>query len=776
MNNDNDFSYFYFRSYAEFLLKNHLDDLAKETIIKARESQLPVLKLFAHLSDEELFQRSKIGYKDDVLIPIIEGRFLKKVREGINSWKANAILIPKEELEIADITGIYNIRKSCFFEFLKFYNYSKEEGILLIQEIEKCFDISIDMGLKAYEEIQRKDLTEKNEILNGILNNIPVIITQIDKQGNILKSIGSGLKLLGLDNHQLTNTNLFNHYPQAENTRKAIQGARQTFTGKARAVSGETRYYQSYFIPEENGALGFSIDITKEKVAEERYRILVEGIKDYAIFFLDPEGTIRTWNEGGKRLEGYEEDEIIGKNISIFYLKEAVEQGFPKYELEQAKKLGRFEDEGISVRKDGSSFHSNIITTPIYNDEKELVGFSKITRDLTEKKAIEEALIKNEERHRLLIEAVTDYAIFMLDQNGIIESWNEGARRLMGYSENEIKGKHFSIFYPEEKRESNYPGYELEQAKKVGRFEDEGERVRKDGSRFYANVIITGMYDKNKKLIGFSKITRDLTEKRKAEDILRRMNAELEKRVEERTNELSKNVAELKKLNNDLDNFIYTASHDLKAPISNIEGLLSGLYDELDEQGRNNPNIMDIKEMINVSVKKFQETIKDLSEIAKAQKSMGGDIEEIDLLEMIEDIKISIFEFIHQNEGTVISDVQNCRKVFFVRKNLKSILYNLISNGIKYRAPDRKPVVTVSCAKEGDYVVLDVKDNGLGIKAEYQNTMFGMFKRFHTHIEGTGVGLYIVKKIIENAGGKIEVESEENKGSVFKVFLPVNPA
>jgi len=532
-----------------------------------------------------------------------------------------------------------------------------------------------------------------------------------------------------------------------------------------------------------NQLIGFTKvtrDLTEKKnseealrLSEERYRLLIEGVKDYAIFMLDSQGNIATWNEGAKRLNGYNQSEIIGRHFSIFYTQEDKTREYPQYELEQATKFGRYEDEGLRVRKDGTTFYANVVITTIYNSKKELIGFTKITRDLTERREVEEALRLSEEKYRLLIEGVKDYAIFMLDPNGNITTWNEGAKSLQGYNQNEIIGRHFSIFYPQEAKDRKYPEYELEQAIKYGRFEDEGIRIRKDGSSFYANVIITPLYNKQGILIGFSKITRDLTERIENERRLQNLNSELETKVFERTRDLTKSLEDLKRINADLDSFIYTASHDLKAPVSNIEGLIYTLSDILQENEIDKDEVDNIIELMEQSVVKFQGTIKDLTEINISQKNIDEDRVPLKLDELIEDVKISIINLITNSNTLIQVNTYQCPVINFSKKHTKSIIYNLISNAIKYKSPDRDPVIKISSYCESKFSILKIEDNGLGIKEQDKEKIFQMFKRLHDHVEGTGIGLYIVKRIIENAGGKIEVESEVGKGTCFKIYIPV---
>jgi PAS domain S-box-containing protein len=254
----------------------------------------------------------------------------------------------------------------------------------------------------------------------------------------------------------------------------------------------------------------------------EAFKRLVEGVRDYAIFLLTPTGHIASWNAGAQRIKGWAAHEIIGRHFSTFYERDAIERGWPDEELRRALAAGHFEDEGWRLRKDGTRFWANVVITPVRTVGGELLGFSKVTRDLTERMRAERALQDSERSLRLLIEGVQDYAIFQLDPQGVISSWNQGAERIKGYAAQEAIGRHFSIFYPQEAIDRGWPDEELRLAAERGRFEDEGWRLRKDGSRIWANVVITAIRDERGTLLGYSKVTRDLTERRRHELQVRR--------------------------------------------------------------------------------------------------------------------------------------------------------------------------------------------------------------------------------------------------------------
>src|SRR5688572_1556606 len=196
------------------------------------------------------------------------------------------------------------------------------------------------------------------------------------------------------------------------------------------------------------------------------YELLVQQARDYALFLLDRDGRILSWNLGARHLKGYAEEEIVGRHFSVFYAREAVESRWPEHELKVALAEGRFEDEGWRVRKDGSRFWANVVITALRDENGRHLGFSKITRDVTERKLHEEALRQSEERFRLLIEGVLDYAIFMLDPEGMVASWNAGAQRINGYTREEILGKHMSRFFPQEDIDAGKPWEELTQARR----------------------------------------------------------------------------------------------------------------------------------------------------------------------------------------------------------------------------------------------------------------------------------------------------------------------
>ncbi|MGV3539905.1 MAG: PAS domain-containing sensor histidine kinase [Rufibacter sp.] len=492
------------------------------------------------------------------------------------------------------------------------------------------------------------------------------------------------------------------------------------------------------------------------KESEERYRLLVEGVTDYAIFMLDPVGHVATWNEGARRIKGYEASEIIGKYFSKFYSRDAVVQGYPEYELKQAKAHGRFEDEGWRFRKDGSAFWANVIITAIYNPKKELLGFSKITRDLTEKKQLEEQLFRiheelkeSEEKARLLIDSVKDYAIIMLTPEGIISSWNAGAERIKGYRSKDIIGKHFSTFYPREAIEAGFPAFELLKARENGRFEDEGWRIRKDGTAFWANVVLTPVYNLENRLLGYAKITRDLTERRRNEELMQKNK-------------------ELVRINTDLDTFVYTASHDLKAPISNLEGLLTALQEDLGPDKEKHEGIIS---MMEGAISTLHRVITDLGDVIKL-KSGKDEKDQVHIPTLVEEVKANLREYINTSQAEISVSTAGFENLKYSRKNLRSVMHNLISNAIKYADPQRKPEVhiTTSISPDGDYI-LSVADNGLGLTEEQIPKIFQMYKRVHDHVEGSGIGLYLVKRILDNSGDTITVESNPKEGSVFHLHF-----
>ncbi len=256
------------------------------------------------------------------------------------------------------------------------------------------------------------------------------------------------------------------------------------------------------------------------------HELLIRSVVDYAIYMLDPDGRIVSWNPGAERIKGYTAAEIIGDHFSRFYTEEDRAAGVPQKALKTAAEAGRFMAEAWRVRKDGTRFWALVVIDPIQEDGQ-LIGFVKITRDMTEQRAARLAALESDRRFRLLVHGVTDYAIYMLDRDGNVTNWNTGAARIKGYSRSEIIGRHFSQFYTPEDREAGLPWQALERARQEGRYESEGWRCRKDGYRFWANAIIDAIHDEDGQLLGFAKITRDLTERREAQLQLERSQEQL---------------------------------------------------------------------------------------------------------------------------------------------------------------------------------------------------------------------------------------------------------
>lgn len=371
----------------------------------------------------------------------------------------------------------------------------------------------------------------------------------------------------------------------------------------------------------------------------------------------------------------------------------------------------------------------------------------------------------SESIYNQFINQIKDYAIFAMDTQGFIITWNVGAERLKGYTEAEIIGQFYGILSLDDYQKEGKPQQELELALKNGSFEAEDWRKRKDGSLFWATLTLTPIFSPEGEHIGFTKVTGDITKQKELqEELARRQHDAL----------FLKN-AELEKTNIDLDNFIYTASHDLKSPITNIEGLVEFLRQDLIDKSKLDATSANILAHISSSINRFKNTVNDLTEISKLQKNINGSsTEEVLHVPQIYEQIIAESGFLYTNKPCEMQTDFQVQVFKYSKKNFRSVFYNLLSNAFKFQSPHRPCVIQLKTHQEGPHVVLSVKDNGLGIKDKNKEQLFTMFKRFHNHVEGTGIGLYMIKRIVENAGGKIEVASEEGTGTEFKVYFKVS--
>jgi PAS domain S-box-containing protein len=506
--------------------------------------------------------------------------------------------------------------------------------------------------------------------------------------------------------------------------------------------------------------------------------LLVQSIKDYAIFMLDTKGYIISWNEGAKNIKGYSAQEIIGQHFSTFYIEEDLLNKKPEQELKIAAATGKYEEEGWRKRKDGTLFWANVVITAVFNHQGKHVGFSKITRDLTERKGLEDRLRRSEERYRLLVEQVKDYGIFMLDTKGNITSWNEGASRINGYKADEILGKNFSIFYPEEDVVARKPERELAIAAEVGKYEEEGWRIRKDGGRFWVGVVITAIYNEEGELYGFAKVTRDLTERKKAE-------IELQESFEKHkllAEELRQTNFQLLEVNKQLEQFASIASHDLKEPLRKIitftDLLLNDKETHLSEIGQRNFS------KVIASSRRMARMIEDVLAFASLTERQGFEI--VSLQQILEETAEILDDDIREKNATIHSD--HLPQIKANPSQMRQLFQNLISNSLKFSKKDELPDISITCKiisgkdigevgvkPEINYLQLCFEDNGIGFDKKDTQKIFQLFKRLHTRDEyaGTGIGLAVVKKIVENHEGFITAESNREKGAAFKILLPV---
>ena len=492
-----------------------------------------------------------------------------------------------------------------------------------------------------------------------------------------------------------------------------------------------------------------------------RFELLVQSVTDYAIYMLDPTGKVTSWNAGARRFKGYEADEIIGEHFSRFYTPEERDR-IPKLALETAEREGRFEAEGWRVRKDGTRFWANVVIDPIWDPEGKLVGFAKVTRDLTERRAAEEELRRSEERFRLLVQSVTDYAIYMLDPEGKVSSWNAGAERFKGYAADEIIGEHFSRFYSQEDRAAGIPKTALEAARREGRFEAEGWRVRKDGTRFWANVVIDPIRTPDGRLLGFAKITRDLTErKRSQEELERTREAFFQSQKMEAIGKLTGGVA-----------------HDFNNLLSVVLGSLSLAQRRLKEG-------VDVSGLIANAVKAAERGASLTQRMLAFARKQDLTLEAVDLSDLVR----GMAELMQRTIGPGITiDTRFPLILPKVRADSRQLELALINLAVNARdAMPQGGTITIAAQREslasaeaglapGEYVRLSVIDEGEGMTEQVLAQATEPFFTTKGIGKGTGLGLPMVQGLAQQSGGKFLLTSVEGEGTTAEIWLRVSEA
>jgi PAS domain S-box-containing protein len=501
--------------------------------------------------------------------------------------------------------------------------------------------------------------------------------------------------------------------------------------------------------------------------AESRHQLLLDAVVDYAIYMLDPAGTVVSWNSGAQRFKGYTAAEIIGKNFSTFYTKEDRARGEPQRALKTAETEGKFETEAWRVRKDGTQFWANVVIDPIYDPQGKLIGFAKITRDVTEHMKAREILLESERRFRILVQGVSDYAIYMLDPTGVVTNWNLGAQRIKGYSADEIVGQHFSRFYSEEDLATELPKRALATAAREGRFEAEGWRVRKDGTRFWAGVVIDKIRDEQGNLVGFAKITRDLTERRQATEQLEQARQALfQSQKMEAIGQLTGGIA-----------------HDFNNLLTVVVSSLDLLRRKLKE-----PRDLRILDNALQAAERGSQLTSQLLAFARKQALRP---EAHDPNRLIESFEAILRRAAGDSINIDISLSEDMRQIMVDPAQFESALLNLVVNArdacsvnencaIKVRTEivilSQQKTLLLSAIEPGNYVRVCVADTGQGIPEDLLKNVCEPFFTTKDVGKGTGLGLSQVYGFVAQSSGHIDIETEVGKGTAVSLYLPAGEA
>ncbi|MGO8046312.1 PAS domain S-box protein [Rhizobium johnstonii] len=492
---------------------------------------------------------------------------------------------------------------------------------------------------------------------------------------------------------------------------------------------------------------------------EGRFRLLVDAITDYAIYMLSPEGIVTSWNSGAQRFKGYKPPEILGEHFSRFYLEEDRAAGLPARALATAAEHGRFEGEGWRQRKDGSRFWAHVIIDPIRRPSGELIGYAKITRDLTERRAAEQAIRQSEEQFRRLVQGVSDYAIYMLDPTGNVSSWNFGAERIKGYRPQEIIGTHFSTFYTAEDREAGLPETALGIARAEGRFEREGWRVRKDGTRFWASIVIDVIRDEEGNVLGFAKITRDITEKMETQRALEQAREELfQSQKMEAIGQLTGGIA-----------------HD-------FNNLLMAVLGSLEILKKRMPQDLSLTSLVDNAMQGAQRGAALTQRMLAFSRRQELHVEPIDVSGLVRGMMDMLSRSLGPLTAIETSFPVRLPTILTDPNQLEMAILNLVVNArdampsggrIVLRASEESLPSGKIPLPPGRYVRIAVIDEGEGMDAKTLEQAITPFFTTKGVGKGTGLGLSMVQGLASQSGGRLMMKSSLGEGTTVELWFPV---
>jgi PAS domain S-box-containing protein len=492
--------------------------------------------------------------------------------------------------------------------------------------------------------------------------------------------------------------------------------------------------------------------------AGSHFEILVRAVTDYAIYMLDPDGTIVSWNAGAERLKGYTETEIVGQNFANFFPPKARAAGKPADALRIAAETGRWEDEGWRVRKDGSRFWASAILDAIRTADGNLIGFAKITRDMTERRMAQKALVESEKRFRLLVSSVIDFALFTLDLKGVIQTWNPGAERVYGHSVEGAVGRHFSNLYTVEAREAGEPDKVLATARTEGRFEGEGWRERGDGRRFWASVVIDPIRDEDDNLIGFTKITRDITERRALEHAREQL---YQAQKMESVGQLTGGVA-----------------HDFNNLLTAVGGSLT-----LAKHSITDRRVINLLETAETAVARGSRLTQQLLAFSR---QLPAQPEYVNANELITSLASLLRHAAGPNAEIRLNLYPTLWPCELDRTQFQSALLNLIVNArdaidgpgglitieTQNCQIDAARASTLGEIVSGPFIVVTVTDNGSGMSSETRAKAIEPFFTTKGPGRGSGLGLSQVYGFARQFDGQLEIESALRRGTAVRMFLP----